>query len=172
MARGHLSSPGGSGDGCLPTVEPGQRYAYGVHGPGDPASGHRRNPAKLLLYPYGKAIDGQVQWSKLSSPTASMMAPKLEATAPSRTIEEDGMDSVVALTGIRDYERYIGTEGVDRILKKAQALADYRLAHVNSTYYGGGVAEIRYSERDGLEAARKRIEADLLSEAESEATRQ
>ncbi|GAA2032634.1 glycogen debranching protein GlgX [Pseudokineococcus marinus] len=43
----------------LPSVRPGQRYGYRVHGPYDPASGHRCNPAKLLLDPYAKAIDGQ-----------------------------------------------------------------------------------------------------------------
>ncbi|MET7942033.1 glycogen debranching protein GlgX [Streptomyces sp. NPDC005302] len=43
----------------LPDVGPGQRYAYRVHGPWDPAAGHRCNPAKLLLDPYAKAVDGQ-----------------------------------------------------------------------------------------------------------------
>ncbi|GAB2565748.1 glycogen debranching protein GlgX [Kribbella endophytica] len=44
----------------LPSVQPGQRYGYRVHGPYDPAAGHRCNPSKLLLDPYAKAIDGQV----------------------------------------------------------------------------------------------------------------
>ena len=44
----------------LPDVGPGQRYAFRVHGPYDPRTGHRCNPAKLLLDPYGKAVDGQV----------------------------------------------------------------------------------------------------------------
>lgn len=43
----------------LPGIEPGQRYGYRVYGPYDPASGHRCNPAKLLLDPYAKAIEGQ-----------------------------------------------------------------------------------------------------------------
>lgn len=46
--------------GYLPSVQPGQRYGFRVHGPYDPANGHRCNPAKLLLDPYAKAIDGQV----------------------------------------------------------------------------------------------------------------
>ena len=37
--------------GYLPTVEPGQHYGYRVHGPWDPAHGHRCNPNKLLLDP-------------------------------------------------------------------------------------------------------------------------
>jgi isoamylase len=46
----------------LPDVGPGQRYGYRVHGPYDPGRGHRCNPAKLLLDPYGKATDGELRW--------------------------------------------------------------------------------------------------------------
>ncbi len=42
----------------LPSVQPGQRYGYRVHGPYDPAAGHRCDPSKLLLDPYAKAIAG------------------------------------------------------------------------------------------------------------------
>jgi isoamylase len=48
--------------GYLPGVGPGQRYGYRVHGPYDPAAGQRCNPAKLLLDPYAKAIEGSVHW--------------------------------------------------------------------------------------------------------------
>lgn len=51
--------------GYLPGIEPGQRYGFRVHGPYDPAAGHRFNPAKLLLDPYAKAIEGSVQWSDI-----------------------------------------------------------------------------------------------------------
>ncbi len=47
----------------LPEVGPGQRYGYRVHGPYDPANGHRFNPAKLLIDPYAKAIEGVVDFS-------------------------------------------------------------------------------------------------------------
>jgi isoamylase len=46
----------------LPRVTPGQRYGYRVHGPWDPAAGRRCNPAKLLLDPYAKAVEGGVTW--------------------------------------------------------------------------------------------------------------
>jgi isoamylase len=47
----------------LPDVGPGQRYGYRVHGPYAPLEGHRFNPAKLLIDPYAKAVDGVVDWA-------------------------------------------------------------------------------------------------------------
>ena len=46
----------------LPGVNPGQRYGYRVHGPFDPQTGRRCNAAKLLLDPYAKAIQGEIDW--------------------------------------------------------------------------------------------------------------
>ena len=46
----------------LPDVRPGQRYGYRMHGPYDPGAGHRFNPAKLLIDPFAKRIDGAVKW--------------------------------------------------------------------------------------------------------------
>jgi glycogen operon protein len=48
----------------VPGVGPGQRYGYRVHGPYDPRSGHRFNPAKLLIDPYAKAVEGAVAWDR------------------------------------------------------------------------------------------------------------
>jgi glycogen operon protein len=47
----------------LPSVGPGTRYGYRVHGPYAPQEGHRFNPHKLLIDPYAKAIEGVVDWS-------------------------------------------------------------------------------------------------------------
>jgi glycogen operon protein len=52
----------------LPTIAPGQRYGYRVHGPWAPEHGRRCNPAKLLLDPYAKAIEGQVNWNRACFP--------------------------------------------------------------------------------------------------------
>ncbi len=49
--------------GYLPGVGLGQRYGLRVHGPYEPAAGHRCNPAKLLLDPYAKAVEGEVDWN-------------------------------------------------------------------------------------------------------------
>jgi isoamylase len=54
--------------GYLPEVEPGQRYGFRIHGPWAPEKGLRCNPAKLLLDPYAKAIEGQVEWDEAVFP--------------------------------------------------------------------------------------------------------
>ena len=63
-------------------VGPGQAYGYRVHGPWDPASGRRCNPAKLLLDPYARAIDGEVTWN-----------PAIHADAPGAPERRDDTDS-------------------------------------------------------------------------------
>ena len=54
--------------GYVPGVQPGQRYGFRVHGPWDPEHGHRCNPAKLLLDPYARAIEGHVEWNEAVFP--------------------------------------------------------------------------------------------------------
>jgi isoamylase len=46
----------------LPDVQPGQVYGYRVHGPFEPAAGHRFNPNKIVLDPYAKAVARTVEW--------------------------------------------------------------------------------------------------------------
>ena len=46
------------------------------------------------------------------------------------------------LISIRDYEPFIGAEAADRILAKIERVRDLHVVNVNSTYYGGGVAEL------------------------------
>jgi len=54
--------------GYLLGVDPGQRYGYRVHGPWDPEKGLRCNPAKLLLDPYARAIEGHPKWDEAIYP--------------------------------------------------------------------------------------------------------
>ncbi len=55
--------------GYIPNIYPGHRYGYRVHGPYEPRKGGARcNPAKLLLDPYAKAIEGQVEWDSAVFP--------------------------------------------------------------------------------------------------------
>ncbi len=43
---------------------------------------------------------------------------------------------------VEDYAPLIGDAAVERILRKAAALSDLHVVNINSTFYGGGVAEI------------------------------
>jgi len=54
--------------GYVPNARPGQRYGYRVHGPYDANRGLRCNPAKMLLDPYAKAIEGNVRWNRAIFP--------------------------------------------------------------------------------------------------------
>ena len=48
--------------GHVSGLRPGQHYGYRVHGPYEPAAGHRFNPHKLLLDPYARQIGGHLRW--------------------------------------------------------------------------------------------------------------
>jgi len=50
--------------GYLPGIGPGEHYGFRVYGPWAPWEGQRGNPAKLLIDPYAKAIEGEVDWSR------------------------------------------------------------------------------------------------------------
>ena len=73
--------------GYLPDVRPGQAYGYRIHGPHAPAEGHRFNPAKLLLDPYGRAISGTVQWSD------ALSGYPVRSGDPARDLAIDSQDS-------------------------------------------------------------------------------
>ncbi len=48
--------------GYLPDARPGTVYGYRVHGPYEPAAGHRFNPNKLLMDPYARQLVGELAW--------------------------------------------------------------------------------------------------------------
>jgi len=50
-------------NGYLPGCRPGQRYGYRVHGPWSPEDGLRHNPAKLLIDPWARRLDGACRWA-------------------------------------------------------------------------------------------------------------
>lgn len=47
-----------------------------------------------------------------------------------------------ALTTLEDYAPLVGSEAVERILKKCNGVHDLRVANISSTHNGGGVAEL------------------------------
>ena len=71
----------------LPGVGPGQRYGYRVDGPWDPKAGHRFNPAKLLIDPYAKAIEGPIGFGRA----------RILAYAPGQEDVRDAEDSAPAI---------------------------------------------------------------------------
>ena len=71
----------------LPGVGPGQRYGYRVSGPWEPTAGHRFNPAKLLIDPYAKAIEGRIGFERA----------RVLAYAPGQEDVRDGEDSARAV---------------------------------------------------------------------------
>lgn len=46
------------------------------------------------------------------------------------------------ITGLKDYEKLVGKETIERIREKARPLNGLHIANVNSTYYGGGVSQL------------------------------
>ncbi len=53
------SAPSGPWRGRVDGAGPGLLYGYRVHGPYEPARGHRFNPAKLLVDPCARAVTGE-----------------------------------------------------------------------------------------------------------------
>ena len=48
----------------LPTITPGQRYGFRVHGPWNTDAGQRCDSSKLLLDPYGKSFHGEFDFTQ------------------------------------------------------------------------------------------------------------
>jgi glycogen operon protein len=49
--------------GFLPDARPNQLYGYRVHGPYDPAQGHRFNPNKVVMDPYARSVARTIRWA-------------------------------------------------------------------------------------------------------------
>jgi glycogen operon protein len=78
----------------LPGIGPGQRYGYRVAGPYEPEHGHRFNSKKLLIDPYAKAIDGEIDWGAANVlPYVPAMGDDLEVA----DLEPDDEDSAAAI---------------------------------------------------------------------------
>jgi glycogen operon protein len=76
----------------LPGVGEGQHYGYRVHGPYQPERGHRFNPAKLLLDPYARRVDGPI---RLRDEHFSTLDPDVDSApfAP-KSVVERGMPHI------------------------------------------------------------------------------
>jgi isoamylase len=77
--------------GFVPGLGPGQRYGFRVHGPYDPLRGHRFNPAKLLIDPYAKAIEGPIAYKRGNT------LPYVPSGAEDADLQPDGADDAAAI---------------------------------------------------------------------------
>ena len=93
--RRSTTAPRYNWHGYLPGVGPGQRYGYRVHGPYEPERGLRFNPAKLLIDPYAKAIDGAVDWD------AANALPYVPDGDEDADLELDDEDAAPAIPQVR-----------------------------------------------------------------------
>ena len=78
--------------GYVPGVGAGQRYGYRVHGPYEPAAGHRFNAAKLLIDPYAKSIEGPIRFEEEAN-----VLPYVPNGSPDDDLEPDAEDDAIAI---------------------------------------------------------------------------
>ena len=71
----------------VPDIGPGQVYAYRAHGPTRPELGHRFDPAKALLDPYGRAVVGYDRYDRKAA-----AAPGDNTAAALRSVVTDEND--------------------------------------------------------------------------------
>ena len=90
---------------------PGQRYGYRVHGPCDPAAGHRCDPSKLLLDPYGKAFDGDFEMAQalfsydMAGPSGRLGVRRPADDRLARPHDDQRRDQPVLRLGVRPRRR-------------------------------------------------------------------
>ncbi len=84
----------------IPGLKPGQVYGYRVYGPYQPEQGHRFNPNKLLIDPYGRKLIGKLIWHKaifgydIDSPDKDLSFSNLDSApyVPKSIVVEDRFD--------------------------------------------------------------------------------
>jgi len=106
--------------GYVPGCKSGQRYGYRVHGLWDPDSGMRCNPAKLLLDPYARSVEGDFTWHpsvfdaitvekkvRINSDDSAQYVPKCIVPAPSSPMPAGPhipwSETIIYETNVRGY---------------------------------------------------------------------
>ena len=105
----------------VPGVGAGQRYGYRVHGPYDPERGLRFNPAKLLLDPYAKAIDGTVDWGRRER---AALRPERATRTPTSTPDDE--DSAPAMPHARRRRPHVRLGGRPAAAHRVERHGDLR----------------------------------------------
>ncbi len=127
----------------LPGVGPGQRYCYRVHGPYAPREGHRFNPAKLLLDPYAKAIDGTVAWERANVFPYRWQGSPDDDLEPDLEDDAEAIPKCVVVDPAFDWEddQHLRTPWSDTVIYEAHVRGLTRLhpelpEHLRGTYAG------------------------------------
>jgi len=115
----------------LPGVGPGQRYGYRVRGRWDPGAGQRFNPAKLLIDPYAKAIDGPIAYDRA----------RTFAYVPGRENDPDPGDSAPAIPRAVVIDHGFDWEGDVRLRRPLAETVIYELHVKGFTRQLEGVRE-------------------------------
>ncbi len=116
--------------GAIPGVRRGQRYGYRVDGPWDPASGHRFNPAKLLIDPYARAISGTVV------PEPAIFGDNSEDSAPAMARSVVVHDEFDWGADVRPHTRWTDTVVYELHVKGFTALHDEVPEELRGSYAG------------------------------------
>ena len=94
--------PGHTGDvwhGYVSDLQPGQLYAFRVHGPWDPQAGHRCNATELLFDPYARVVGRTHGWDPLH--------PALAAVADNRFDWDSDRPPATPMTETVIYELHV-----------------------------------------------------------------
>jgi len=91
----------------LPGIKPGQRYGYRVDGPHHPENGQRFNPAKLLIDPYARAIEGNTLIHE------SMFGYPVYSKSKKKIFEKDTSDSAPFISKSVVVDSSFDWEGVE-----------------------------------------------------------
>ncbi len=84
--------------GYAPGLRPGQRYGFRAYGKWSPSEGLRFNAHKLLVDPYARAIDGELDYSAAVFPFVGTPAPGLGGTdAPADDLTMDTRDDAAGV---------------------------------------------------------------------------
>ena len=94
----------------VPGLTAGQLYGYRAHGPFEPEKGHRFNPVKVLLDPYGKCIARPDSYNRRAACQPTNHAPAMKSVVADPGAYEWGDDTPPRIPFARSvlYELHVG----------------------------------------------------------------
>ncbi len=120
----------------VPGIHLGQKYGFRASGPFIPKQGHRYNPAKLLLDPYGRGLEGRL--SKMIDPGALALLSNRDATdsAPFMPRSVVTLDSQAPLPSPKPHTQWSDTVIYEAHVKGLTKNMPSVPEHLRGTYAG------------------------------------